>query len=84
MDSLTRETPGPSITNNSSSFDAMGEVTYANHECQDDLDTSELESDVFPDPEDDSNTLRMFEAFSVTNSKQKGSYLFIFILFYMF
>jgi len=42
---------------------------------EDCMDTTEFGSDVSSDHEDDSNMLKMFEAYSAANSKQKGLYL---------
>jgi hypothetical protein len=77
-----RVIPGPSDSEsltNPSCFGGTREAsTYAAQDSQlrDELrvDTSEVESDMSSD-EDDSNMLKMFEAFSAANSKQKGLYL---------
>ena len=70
---MDEEIPGSSMAKNPSSFQ-MGVATNACsvQDIQDDMDTTELYSDIPEDPEDDSNILKMFEAYSAENSKQKG------------
>jgi len=48
-----QEIPGPSMAKNPSCFE-MGMATYAVQESQDDPDTSEVDTDVSSDPEDES------------------------------
>ncbi len=75
-----QEIPKPSMATNRSDFQmklAMSSI----QDIQDCVDPTESDSDVSSDIEDDSNMLKMFEAYSAANSKQQGLYLKIFIIF---
>lgn len=65
--------PEPSIAGPSSS--QIQVATCSAEEIQEDMDTTEVDSDMPSDPEDESNMLKMLEAHSTANSKQKGLYL---------
>jgi hypothetical protein len=73
--------PKPPMAKNPSNIQ-MGLPTCSIQDIQEDhVDTTEFGSDVSSDPEDDSNMLKMFEAYSAANSKQKGLYLRLFKIF---
>jgi hypothetical protein len=66
--------PKPSMAKNSSNVQ-IGLPMYSVQDIQEDhIDTTDFGNDVSSDPEDDSNMLKMFEAYSNANSKQKGLY----------
>ena len=61
--------PKPPMVKNPSNVQ-MGLPTNSIQDIQEDhIDTTEFGSDVSSDPEDDSNMLKMFEAYSDANSK---------------
>lgn len=75
----TQQVAEPSMVKNPGSFQ-MG-VGSIQEIQDDDVDTTEVDSDI-SDPEDNSNMLKMFEAYSAANSKQKGLYLKLSIFFH--